>query len=187
MLEKLFRAGLGDKSVDLTLLTGSVGALLSGQKLTALALFGRGFAGLERAWRDAHPDFEGGLDARWQEAISFYTETHQEPTNKKLHVIGIPMILGGTVGLLIFPAFRPFWGLSAAAFAAGWVLNFVGHGFYEKAAPAFADDPLSFLAGPVWDWQQVRAAAKAEASLSDAAAEPAVTVDAPTPLAAVVS
>jgi uncharacterized membrane protein YGL010W len=34
-------------------------------------------------------------------------------------------------------------------------LNFIGHGKYEKNAPAFADDPLSFIAGPVWDFQQI--------------------------------
>ncbi|MFT5434814.1 MAG: hypothetical protein ACI9OJ_005528 [Myxococcota bacterium] len=158
LLQKSVLAGMGDKNVDLSLITGGVAALLSGQKLAALAMFGRGYAGLERAWRDAHPDFEGDFRARWNEAVRFYAETHQEPTNKKLHVIGIPMIVGGTAGLILFPAFRPLWGVSAAAFTAGWVLNFVGHGVYEKAAPAFADDPLSFLAGPFWDWQQMQAA-----------------------------
>jgi hypothetical protein len=30
-------------------------------------------------------------------------------------------------------------------------LNFIGHGIFEKNAPAFADDPLSFAAAIAWD------------------------------------
>ncbi len=130
-------------------------ALLAGRKLTALALFGKGFAGLERQWREKHPEFQGGFADRWNEALKFYEATHQEPMNRKLHIVGIPFIVAGTAGLLLFPAYRPLWGLSAAAFVGGWVLNFIGHGKYEKKAPAFQDDPLSFIAGPVWDFQQV--------------------------------
>jgi uncharacterized membrane protein YGL010W len=40
------------------------------------------------------------------------------------------------------------------AFGVGWALNLVGHAAYEKRAPAFSEDGLSFLAGPVWDLQQ---------------------------------
>jgi hypothetical protein len=133
---------------------GGMVALLAGRKLTAVALFGYGLAGLERQWRAKHPEFKGGFGERWQEALRFYGETHQEPTNRKLHIIGIPFIVAGTVGLLAFPSYTPPWGLAAAAFAGGWVLNFIGHGTYERKAPAFADDPLSFIAGPVWDLKQ---------------------------------
>ena len=35
-------------------------------------------------------------------------------------------------------------------------MNIVGHAVFEKNRPAFADDPLSFLAGPVWDLGQVK-------------------------------
>ena len=41
------------------------------------------------------------------------------------------------------------------AFPAGWALNLVGHAAFEKRAPAFSDDGLSFVAGPVWDLQQL--------------------------------
>ena len=66
------------------------------------------------------------------------------------------MILGGTIGLITAPRYRPLWTLSATSFTIGWVLNIVGHAFYEKNKPAFADDPLSFIAGPVWDLEQSR-------------------------------
>jgi uncharacterized membrane protein YGL010W len=36
-------------------------------------------------------------------------------------------------------------------------LNIVGHACFERRAPAFSDDPLSFVAGPVWDLQQLSA------------------------------
>ena len=60
----------------------------------------------------------------------------------------------------MFNPFRPLWFISAGAFASGWVLNIIGHGMYEKNAPAFADDPLSFIAGPVWDFTQLRSKKK---------------------------
>ncbi|MCP4503503.1 MAG: DUF962 domain-containing protein [Deltaproteobacteria bacterium] len=125
--------------------------LLTGQKIAGLSMVFKGLRGIEAQWREAHPDFDGDLAARWEEAITFYEDTHSEPTNRKLHVVGIPMVLGGAAGLLIFRPFRPFWFASASSFAAGWGLNIVGHFVFEKNAPAFADDPLSFIAGPVWD------------------------------------
>jgi len=66
-------------------------------------------------------------------------------------MVGIPMIVGGALGLLAAPSFTPPWAASAALFGAGWALNIVGHRRFEHNAPAFFEDPLSFLAGPVWD------------------------------------
>jgi hypothetical protein len=139
----LVQAGLG------------VGSVLFGRKVVGLSMFGKGLWNLEKEWRKEHPEFRGGFAERWQRAIEFYEDTHKDPVNRKLHIIGIPMILGGTAGLLLFRPFRPLWLLSMTSFTAGWVLNFIGHGVYEKKAPAFADDPLSFVAGPVWDFQQL--------------------------------
>jgi uncharacterized membrane protein YGL010W len=56
------------------------------------------------------------------------------------------------------------WLASWAAFNVGWTLNFIGHGVYEKNSPAFADDPLSFVAGPLWDLKQLRGEPTALAS-----------------------
>jgi hypothetical protein len=133
---------------------GGMALLLTGSKLSALTMFAKGVYGLEKRWRENHPQVGPGLQARWNESIRFYDKTHQHDMNRKLHRIGIPMIVGGAAGLLLSRPLRPLWGMSALAFTAGWALNFVGHAI-EKSAPAFADDPLSFLAGPVWDWQQM--------------------------------
>jgi uncharacterized membrane protein YGL010W len=128
---------------------------LAGRKIVGLGLFAKGFAGLEAEWRQSN-DFDGTWAERWQKALEFYEATHLHPVNRALHTAGIPLILGGAVGMIAFKPYRPFWAASAGSFTFGWVLNFIGHGVYEKNAPAFADDPLSFLAGPVWDLRRIQ-------------------------------
>jgi hypothetical protein len=152
-LEKLLNLIPDKRSRNVAFAVSGMGALITGQKVVALAMFGKGARGLEECWREAHPDFRGGLQQRWQKALDFYESTHTHPANRKLHVIGIPIILGGAAGLLIFSPFRPLWFVSAGAFASGWALNILGHAAYEKNTPAFADDPLAFVAGPAWDFK----------------------------------
>lgn len=137
-------------------MAGSMAGLMTGGKLGPLALFARGVRDVEAAWREANPDFEGGLRERWRRAIEFYDETHQDPRNRALHVVGIPIIIGGVSGLLLWPRYTPPWVLSACTFGLGWTLNLAGHALFERNAPAFADDPLSFVAGPVWDITRFR-------------------------------
>lgn len=144
------------KTRDLACVAGGMGALLAGQKLVGLGLFARGLHGLERRWREEH-DFQGTLEERWQRAGEFYEATHQDPVNRFLHLVGIPLVAGGAAGLIMSRPLRPVWLASAGAFTLGWGLNFIGHGLFEKKAPAFAEDPLSFFVGPVWDWQNLRA------------------------------
>lgn len=133
---------------------GGMATLLTGQKASALGMFARGVALLEKSWRERHPEFEGGFKERVAESVRFYEETHAHPTNRKLHQVGIPMIVGGAAGLLLAPAYRPVWLASAGLFAVGWGLNIVGHSVYEKNRPAFSADPLSFITGPLWDLKQ---------------------------------
>lgn len=171
MLDTVFSYFGSKKNRNVAFTAGGLVALLAGRKVTAVSLFTKGLVGLEKNWREAHPDFDGGPKERWQRALDFYAETHQHEKNRKLHIIGIPFIVAGSVGLLVFPAYRPLWGVSAVSFVGGWVLNFVGHGVFEKKAPAFADDPLSFLAGPVWDFQQLFRKNKNDATVAASASE----------------
>jgi hypothetical protein len=134
---------------------GGMTALLFGQKKAALGMFARGAQKLEAHWRAAHPDFRGSLRDRWNQSVKFYEATHQNQVNRYLHITGIPMIVAGAAGLFACKPWRPAWFASAGAFTTGWVLNIVGHAAFEKKAPAFRDDPLSFIAGPVWDLQQL--------------------------------
>lgn len=143
---------------DVAMAAGGMALLLTGARLPALTLFARGAVGLEANWRERHPRFNGGLKERWKKASEFYEGTHQDPTNRMLHIVGIPMIVGGAAGLLAFRPVgptAPLWFGSAGSFVGGWALNLVGHKFYEGNAPAFQDDPLSFVAGPIWDARQV--------------------------------
>ena len=134
-------------------------ALCAGFKLSALSLFGAGIKQLEKDWRTRHPEFAGNAAERWQASLSFYRDTHQNGTNRTLHLIGIPLILGGAAGLFVSkplsPARGALWATSLGAFAAGWALNLIGHAAFEKRAPAFSEDGLSFIAGPVWDLQEL--------------------------------
>jgi hypothetical protein len=147
---------LSKKSRNLAYLVGGMGGLLGGGKVLPLALFAKGMHGMEQVYRE-EKSFSGSWSERWTLASSFYDATHKHPVNRVLHVVGIPMIVGGAAGMIAWPRFTPPWAVSAASFTAGWGLNFIGHGFYEKNAPAFADDPLSFIAGPAWDAQQLPA------------------------------
>lgn len=153
---------LDDRKRNTLSMLGGMGALMMGRKREGLALFARGVWGLEKGWREKHPDFDGSLKQRWASALSFYEQTHRNHTNRWLHMVGIPMIASGAVGLIAAKPRKATWRASAWLFGVGWALNFVGHGFYEKNAPAFADDPLSFLAGPAWDLMQWRAKANGQ-------------------------
>jgi len=146
-------------TLGVALSVAGMAALCAGFKLSALGLFAAGIRVLEKDWRARHPDFAGSAAERWQASLAFYRETHQNGTNRTLHQIGIPLILGGAAGLFLakpLSSFRgPLWAGSLGVFAIGWGLNLVGHAAFEKRAPAFSDDGLSFIAGPVWDLQEL--------------------------------
>src|SRR5262249_58911781 len=136
---------------DVAMMAGGMLSLLGGRKIVALGMFAKGALGLEKEWRRAHPEFEGGFAERWERAIDFYESTHQHPWNRKLHIAGIPVIVGGTVGLLLFRPYRPAWLASAGAFTFGSGLNFIGHSTIAENAPAVATEPLSVLLRPASD------------------------------------
>jgi hypothetical protein len=152
-------AGSRDGKLGVALAAAGMGALCAGFKVTALSLFGAGVRLIEKDWRRRHPDFRGGAAERWAESLRFYRETHQNGTNRTLHLVGIPLIVGGAAGLFCSRPFSPttgaLWLGSLGAFSAGWALNIVGHAVFEKRAPALSEDGLSFVAGPVWDFQEM--------------------------------
>lgn len=154
MFRRLQRATLG-----VTLSVGAMAGLCLGFKAAGLALFAGGVYYLERDWRSRHSSFRGSPRERWELALDFYRSTHQNRDNRALHMAGIPLIVGGAVGLFVSPPISAGMGAlrigATGAFAFGWLLNLVGHAAYEKRAPAFSADALSFLAGPVWDVQQL--------------------------------
>lgn len=163
-----------EKSGSAWAVSGMV-ALFSGRKMAGLGMFARGLAALEQGWRQKHPDFNGGFAERWEAATEFYEATHRNKVNRVLHMTGIPLIVGGAAGLLAFKPYRPAWTVAASSFAVGWGLNILGHAVFERNAPAFKDDPLSFLAGPVWDLQQLFGKKAPKAAPADEAPTPGIT------------
>jgi hypothetical protein len=164
MLKKALGKIVSPKTRNIALAAGGMGALLVGRKASAVTMFASGIAGLEKIYREEN-DFEGTWFERYERSIAFYEETHSNETNRWLHIVGIPIIASSTAGLLIFRPLSLPWLASWGGFAAGWTTNFIGHGFFEKNAPAFADDPLSFFIGPVWDIQQALKLGKQEDSV----------------------
>jgi uncharacterized membrane protein YGL010W len=83
------------------------------------------------------------------ELILRYERSHQHPVNRLCHTIGIPMILVALllgvasigVAALRFPAL--------ALFAAGWVLQFIGHAI-ERKPPEFLHDWRFLYVGFRW-------------------------------------
>ena len=101
--------------------------------------------------------------------LAQYAAYHRDPRNIHTHFVGVPMIMFAVVVLLS----RPVWWLgmvpvspalacAVAAgifflrldvrlglFAVGWVIQFVGH-YYEGRKPAFVDDVMGLLVGPLF-------------------------------------
>jgi hypothetical protein len=94
LLKTLIEKVPDDKKRNLLLTGGGMLALLAGRKIEAATMFARGMQGLEQQWRDAHPEFQGGIRERWQHAEDFYEATHTNDTNRFLHIVGIPVIVG---------------------------------------------------------------------------------------------
>lgn len=172
MLQRL-KTTLADPDTRNAALMGvGMATLLTGARVPALAMFAIGSRNLEKSWRTRN-NFSGTFKERWDKAATFYSNTHKDPTNRALHMAGIPLIVGGAAGLIAARPIgltAPIWWASAGSFTAGWALNLVGHSKFEGNSPAFADDPLSVVVGPVWDMQQFMGAGGEEAPASPMAA-----------------
>lgn len=108
------------------------------------------------------------------EQLAAYAAYHRDRRNIATHFVGIPMIVFALCVLLARPAFAvpgtaltisPAWIAGAAAvaaqptavwlavgvglFVAGWIIQFVGH-YFEGRKPAFVDDLIGLLIGPLF-------------------------------------
>src|SRR3989442_12015615 len=83
------------------------------------------------------------------EWVAQYTRSHQHPINRFCHTIGIPLI-ALSVPLFVVAVFvRGFWPVPVALFVAGWIFQFVGHGF-EGKPPEFLKDWRFLFVGLRW-------------------------------------
>ena len=86
----------------------------------------------------------------WDEWISRDAASHQHPLNRFCHTVGIPLIVASLPLFLAALLVDGFWPVPLTLFAAGWVLQFIGHAVFEKSKPSFFGDAYSLLIGPVW-------------------------------------
>ena len=89
------------------------------------------------------------------EWIAQYAQSHTHPVNRALHTVGIPMIALSVLLFVVAWFVAGFWPVPAALFVAGWILQFVGHGF-ERKPPEFFKDPRFLLVGLRWWLAKVR-------------------------------
>ena len=85
------------------------------------------------------------LNREWTELFARYRADHQHPMNKRMHRIGIPLILSS------LPVGATLVGLPLAAglFSVGWGFQFAGH-MFEGKKPSLVDDKRSLLIGVLW-------------------------------------
>lgn len=64
-------------------------------------------------------------------------------------VNGLLIALAHELASMVDPLGLPAWQLGLAVFVAGWIIQFVGH-YYEGRKPAFVDDIVGLLVGPMF-------------------------------------
>jgi len=78
-----------------------------------------------------------------------YEAKHQNPTNRAIHRIGVPLIV------LSIPALFFSRPLGFGMLGLGWLLQILGHRI-EGNKPAFMQNPIFLLVGPVWVFRTIR-------------------------------
>jgi uncharacterized membrane protein YGL010W len=96
-----------------------------------------------------------GSTRSWDDWVREYGHSHEHPTNRVCHTIGIPMI-ALAVPLAVVAAFwHALWPLPVALFVVGWIFQFVGHAF-ERKPPEFLKDWRFLFVGLRWWLAKVR-------------------------------
>src|SRR4051812_21610385 len=80
----------------------------------------------------------------FEQYMQDYAANHTHRGTQVTHMFGIPMILAS---LPMWP-FNPL--AAGGLFVGGWILQLVGHYYFEKNNPQFLNDPLNLLIGIVW-------------------------------------
>ena len=82
--------------------------------------------------------------------IAQYALSHQHPTNRLLHTLGIPMIAVSILLAVVAVMVPQLWIVAGALFAIGWILQFIGHAFEGKPPEFFKDWRFLFVGLRWW-------------------------------------
>ncbi len=86
----------------------------------------------------------------WDEWITQYATSHQNPVNRVCHTIGIPLI-ALSIPLFLVGIWVPgFWRIPLTLFVVGWVFQFIGHAFEGKPPEFFKDWRFLFVGLRWW-------------------------------------
>src|SRR5712691_8492917 len=96
--------------------------------------------------------FDDKSSDQWLEE---YSQSHQHPVNRFCHSIGIPLIIASLVFALAGVFAHGLWLFASVLFVAGWILQFIGHGFEHKL-PGFFRDWRFLFVGVRWWFAKVR-------------------------------
>jgi uncharacterized membrane protein YGL010W len=91
----------------------------------------------------------------WDEWITRYGHSHQNPLNRLCHTLGIPLIALSIPLFLVALAVPGFWRIPLIMFVVGWLLQFLGHAV-EGKPPEFFRDWRFLLVGLRWWIAKVR-------------------------------
>jgi uncharacterized membrane protein YGL010W len=58
-------------------------------------------------------------------------------------------MLAVSIGFYVLGRAMPMW-LNVTLFVLGWIFQFIGHSVYEKKQPAFLNNIVHLLIGPLW-------------------------------------
>ena len=83
------------------------------------------------------------------ELMAEYVADHQNPTNKRMHMIGIPTLFIAVVLWLIAPYIAGVWMWAAVLSVIGVALQLIGHRF-EGKPPSASSDWRFLIVGLRW-------------------------------------
>jgi len=84
------------------------------------------------------------------EHMAQYDQEHTRVWNRVLHGVGIPLVFAGVVLVLL-----AYWRGGLVSFVGGWAMLFLGHRI-EGNKPAFFQEPIHFLVGPLWVAREIK-------------------------------
>ena len=130
---------------------GAAGALVLGRKAMAFGLMAQAARDYEAALLADDPERSGKLRDRLESALERYQARHTHPATRIVHVVSLPLLAGGAVGMLASRPLFPLWNVAVGAFGVGCAMNLGTQVILEDAPLLVGGDPLALTVGPIWD------------------------------------